>query len=261
MKFISKKPIDISDGAWHSTALGDLLLYISRKGEEYNIAKEYQSPHLASLCKPLSVIGGLPEGTQVEERFYLQSDSDIPVFSLQLADKPYQVKPAALVKIAPHSRLVLYVSTPLWLQVRSPSCGEVLAEYPAVRPRMSWVGSNTIEGSLCYSSQTSAPSNLSEVRHTKHRALTALELVNDGNKVLVIDRLSLPLNILSLYICNKNEYWTESVRYRVNPDTGETTIVASQKPPEQLGEALQISEARSQNRASRFRTAMSLIMG
>lgn len=252
--------LQLQDASWYVAELGDLSLYLMRKGDEYITATRYQQPLMSARSRKAELLEALPEDIDVKERLYL-SDAEEPVLALQLADKPYQVKPATLVKIAPKSRLVLYVSTPLWLQLMLPESGEVIVEYPTVVPRMSWVGPSTTEGSLCYSTQTSAPSNFAEVKQYKHRALTALEVVNDGETLLAIDRLSLPLNILSLYHSEKNGYWTESVRYRINADTGETKVVAAQRPPEELGLAQLISRARNSNKTGRFRTAMNMIVG
>lgn len=248
------------DHYWYEIQLGDLFFFIMKKGDAYWSTNAYQGTIEPPMMQPLKLINALPNGMEVKEKIYLREDADAPLVSLQLADKPYQVNPAAEVKIEPKSRLVLYVSTPLWLQFKSGD-GKVLVEYPTVVPRLSWVGTNTTEGSLCYSTKTSAPSIFSEVKHYKHRALTALELINDGDKLLTIDRLSLPLNILGLYYTANSGYWTESVRYRINPDTGDTTVVSAQRPPEELGDVTIIAKARTANKTSRFRTAMNLIMG
>lgn len=263
MSIIAHKaePLCLAESQWYEMQLGDLFFYVMRKGDVYWTTQDYQESSSQALFKPLEPVSDLPEHLEIKEKIYFPETSEQLVITLQLADKPYQVNPAADVKIAPQSRLILYVSTPLWLQVRAEDEGEILAEYPTVIPRLSWVGKNTTEGSLCYSTRTSAPSVFSEVKHYKHRALTALELVNDGEQLITIDRLSLPLNILGLYHTDTGGYWTESVRYRIKPETGETTIVAGQRPPEELGDVRLISRARSTDKTSRFRTAMNLIMG
>lgn len=259
--FHQAKSLSLVESQWYEMQLGDLFFYVMQKGDAYWTALDYQLSSSQSLAKSLEPIDTLPEHLQVKEKIYLPELSESPLITLQLADKPYQVNPAADVKIAPKSRLVLYVSTPLWLQLQSISDGKILAEYPTIIPRLSWVGGSTTEGSLCYSTRTSAPSVFSEVRQYQHRALTALELINDGDQLLNIDRLSLPLNTLGLYHSASDGYWTESVRYRINTETGETTVVAAQRPPEELRDVVTISKSRDSNKASRFRTAMNIIMG
>jgi len=255
------KPLALAESQWYEIQLGDLLFYVMKKGNVYWTSVDYQSATQPSMSKPIGPIQNLPDHLEIKEKIYLSDLSVQPVITLQLADKPYEVNPAADVKIAPQSRLILYVSTPLWLQVKAEHEGPHLVEYPTVVPRLSWVGKNTTEGSLCYSTKSSAPSVFSEVKQYKHRALTALELINDGDQLLTIDRLSLPLNILSLYHSETNGYWTESVRYRMQPETGETTIVAAKRPPEELGDVQIVSNARDTNKVNRFRTAMNLILG
>ena len=77
----------------------------------------------------------------------------------------------------------------------------------------------------------------------------------------MIQRLSLPLNMLSLFYSESAGYWTESVRFRMDSLTGETVIVTSQKPPDEIGDCNKITEPRDANQSSRLRTAMKLIMG
>jgi hypothetical protein len=253
--------LDLQEACWYESQLGDLCLYLMKKGGEYITATMYQPPSKSALNCPLQSLDSLPESIEAKERLYLSEIDETPVLDLQLADKPYEVKPAALVKIAPKSRMTLYVSTPLWLQFKLPHSNQVIVEFPTVQPRMSWVGRTTTEGSLCYSTRTSAPSSFTEVRQYPHRVLTALELVNDGEQMLSIDRLSLPLNSLSLYHTQANGYWTESVRFQINPESGDTTVIAADKPPEELGETILISRARNPKTVSRFRTAVNLIVG
>lgn len=255
------KTLALAESQWNEIQLGDLFFYLMKKGNAYWTAVDYQSSTNPSMFKPIEPIENLPEHLEIKEKIYLPDLSEHPVITLQLADKPYEVNPAVDVKIAPQSRLVLYVSTPLWLQIKSDNEGLCLVEYPTVVPRLSWVGKNTTQGSLCYSTKSSAPSVFSEVTQYQHRALTALELINDGDQLLTIDRLSLPLDILSLYYSETGGYWTESVRYRIQPATGETTIVAANRPPEELGSVNIISQARDINKVNRFRTAMNLILG
>ena len=250
-----------ADGKWHALALGDLELYVKQQEKEVLSALLYQAPSLPPLCRDMDTVERLPEGVVVQERLYFDHENDILSIQLQLADKPFQVKPMTAVKIVPKGRMVLYVSTPLWIQLKSHNDQFVIVEYPLVIPRMSWVGSSTTDGSLCYSSKTTAPADLNSVKHHRHRAITALELINDSDTVLVVERLSLPLNILSLFYSEKTGYWTESVRFRIDASTGETTVVASQKPPELVEEWHQVSCPRSEGKISRFRTAMNLIMG
>lgn len=254
------EPLNLEKDIWHSMFLGDLMLFIQRNKNELLIAFEHQNKDSISLLKPLAVVKSLPKNVPLQERIYLGEEEDVAL-QLQLADKPYQVKADTPIKIGPKGRLVLYVSTPLWVQVKSLESQAVIREYPAVIPRLSWVGSNTTEGSLCYSTKTAAPSDFLKVNRHAHRAVTALEIINDSSHSLVIERLSLPVNILNLFLSPKLGYWTESVRFRFDSSIGETTVVTSQKPPEEIGDCKKVTTARNSGKSSRFRTAMNLIMG
>jgi hypothetical protein len=257
---IKLEPLSLMQNTWHSIFLGDLMLFMQHNDNELLIAFEYQSKDSAPLYKALEAIGSFPEAVELKERIYLGNEEDI-TFQFQLADKPYQVKADTPIRIGPKGRLVLYVSTPLWIQIKSLASETVISEYPAVLPQLSWVGSNTTEGDLCYSTKTTAPSEFEEVNRHAHRAVTALEIINDSSNSLTIERLSLPLNILNLFFSTDLGYWTESVRFRFDSALGETTVVTSQRPPEEIGECKKVTIARNTGKPSRFRTAMNLIMG
>ena len=252
--------LSLPKDTWHSMFLGDLMLFMQRNKNELLIAYAYQNKDSAPLCQTLSAVESLPEAVILKERIYLGNEEGLAV-QLQLADKPYQVKADTPIRIGPKGRLVLYVSTPLWVQMKSLENQSVISEYPAVIPRFSWVGSNTTEGDLCYSTKTAAPSEFEEVNRHAHRAVTALEIINDSSNSLTIERLSLPLNILNLFFSTDLGYWTESVRFRFDSALGETTVVTSQRPPEEIGECKKVTIARNSGKPSRFRTAMNLIMG
>lgn len=257
----TQKPILLKPKCWYRMALGNLNLFIMKQENEFQVSANYQKSNLSPLCKSLSELGNKLELGMVKERLYLGNDKAGLYITLQLADKPYQVNPSALIKIAPKGKIVLYASTPLWVQLKAENSKKIQAEYPTVWPRLSWVGSSTTEGMLCYSTKIEAPSLFEDINVYSHRAITALEVINDGETVLEIDRLSLPVKILSLFYSSKMGFWTESVRYRVDPDSGEMSIVAGKKPPEDIGEYAKIANARDRNRSSRFKTAMNLLIG
>ncbi|MFT6351413.1 MAG: hypothetical protein ACJAZ4_000674 [Neptuniibacter pectenicola] len=258
----AQQELNLDEKQWYSMSLGDLTLFLQQNGNELLTAVSYQDRDKPALCKALGKIEQLPDGVSVGERLYSGPEEESVYIELQLADKPYQVNADRPIKLGPKGRAVLYVSTSLWVQLKTVDTQKVMTEYPAIVPRMSWVGSTTIEGALCYSTKTAAPSELSQVSRKVHRAITALEIVNDSNhSPLTIQRLSLPLNMLSLFYSESAGYWTESVRFRMDASTGETVIVTSQKPPDELGDCTKISTARDSKQSSRLRTAMKLIMG
>ncbi|WP_286240803.1 DUF432 domain-containing protein [Neptuniibacter halophilus] len=255
-----QQALNLEEKTWYAMSLGDLTLYLQQKGSELLTATAYQSNDAPPLCQVLHPVEQLADGVKIKERLYIGDPEEQYRIQLQLADKPYQVKTDTPIRIGPNGHLVLYVSTPLWVQLISTS-GQVMSEYPAVSPRLSWVGSSTTEGALCYSSKSTAPADITQVQRREHRAVTAMELVNSGTAPLSVERLSLPLNMLSLYYASGEGFWTESVRFRIEPGSGETTIVASAKPPLDIGEAKLISEPRESGKSSRLKTAMNLIMG
>ena len=91
------------------------MFYVMTKANAYWTSVDYQLATQPSRLKLIGPIQNPPEHLDIKEKIHLPDLSAQPVIILQLADKPYEVNPAADVKIASQSRLVLYVSTALRL--------------------------------------------------------------------------------------------------------------------------------------------------
>ncbi len=128
-----------------------------------------------------------------------------------LADRAVVSKPLHRLLLHPRERATVYVSTPLWLQLR-PATGEhLMLDCPLIRPSDTWFGVNTREGELCYASRTNARLSLDEVPVSAMRAVTAVELSNASDAPLAVDKVCLPVSYLSLFVDDSDRLWTEPV--------------------------------------------------
>lgn len=131
-------------------------------------------------------------------------------FSLQpvLADRPVVVKPVSPLYVPPGERVTLYVGSPVNVQVILPG---ITHEVTAYRSSDTWFGPNTREGELCYASSTLAQLRLEDCTIRPHRAITSVEVRNDGDDPLLIEQLRLPAPYLALYATGNGILWTQSI--------------------------------------------------
>jgi hypothetical protein len=137
----------------------------------------------------------------------------------RLADRAVVVRARQSVFVPPGEAATLYLSTPVWLSVEVGEPGRALREIPALRLSDTWFGPSTREGELCYAARTHARSHLEEVPRRPHRAVTPVKVRNDASSLLPIEKLSVPVPLLSVYGDPGTGLWTEEVHLTRSADS------------------------------------------
>jgi hypothetical protein len=202
----------------------------------------------------------VPEGAPTL-RFSFAEAPDTITVRPALADRPVVVRPESSLTVPPGERVVLYVSSPVWmalkLEVRRPrrrrSGGApqavVLAELPTFRPSDTWYGPSTRVGELCYAVRTAARLELGELPLRPHRAVTPVTVDNQAATPLELARVSVPMPYLALHVDRAGRLWSDGVLFTREPDEDTTVRVAPYVPqggerlaeprnPQNLGQAL-----------------------
>jgi hypothetical protein len=149
------------------------------------------------------------------------------------ADRPVISRPDVPLFIPPSQSIQLYVSTPLWLQVRGGDPVVALQEFPIVRPSDTWAGSLTRNGGLCYAASTMARTTLDGFPFSPWRAVTPIRITNRGGDVAAVERLRLPVPFLSLFQAQDGVLWTQAVALsRGGDDALELEQFGTDAPPE-----------------------------
>lgn len=161
----------------------------------------------------------------VTGRFLEKNTSNSIKVSPLLADRTMIARPASELSILAGEKIQLFISSPIWFCAQTLPSGKCLVDLPFWRPSDSWFGSSTIDGQLCYAKYTSAKTNLDELDFHPHRATTAITVFNSHNKALVINRINVPVNYLSLYSDNKNQLWTSRISIKIEGDSADVELV------------------------------------
>ncbi|MDU0355212.1 hypothetical protein RS130_16060 [Paraglaciecola aquimarina] len=128
-----------------------------------------------------------------------------------LANRSVIVRPSSTLNVLPGEKVELFVSSPMWLAFYSHVNSSPISDIPFWQPSDSWFGPSTMVGELCYSKYTEAKVNLTNIQKRSHRAITTISISNEHDELLVIDRISLPLPFLNLYVDSSEQFWTDKI--------------------------------------------------
>lgn len=178
------------------------------------------------------------------ERFAAGAEADQIRLQPRVADRSVVARPHVPFHVLPGQTAKLYVSTPLWVEVKVGRTARSLREIPTKRLSDTWFGSSTREGELAYSLKTHARVRLGEMPVRAYRAITPVVFENVGGGVLQVDRMNLPVPYISLYANAGGQLWTQAVTLTRHEDAEMADLDVEKGPPEEAGEATRVSEAR-----------------
>ncbi|HEX6551088.1 MAG TPA: hypothetical protein VF117_10480 [Gammaproteobacteria bacterium] len=198
-----------SMGRWH---IGPLELWVQHLAGEWRLAWRSGEELMQQVARvELNLPIRSPEADMQVYRFSLR-ETDRPLrLSPALADRPVVVRPEMPLFIPSGEEVTLFVSTTLWVTVSAGSQSPMLIEMPTLRPSDTWFGPNTRQGELCYASRTLAHTRIEDIVPRPHRAITPVRIRNHGHEPLLLERLSVPVPLLTLYENKAGEFWTQSV--------------------------------------------------
>lgn len=205
----------VAHGTSQLKRIGPLDLWLRRMRGEWQIAR---NPDPAD------------ETPEEAERFAIAGGSEEIELVPALADRPVVARPEVEFSVMPHQDCTLYVSTPLWIRLRTPGPdGVVLTEFPIQRPRDTWFGPNPMIGELCYASRTYCRIRREEIELHADRAITAVAIRNRADEPLLLQRLKLPVEYLSLY-ASDDGLWTQDIAFDREQDEPMSALSLRDKP-------------------------------
>ncbi|MBU6509783.1 MAG: hypothetical protein KGL98_08680 [Gammaproteobacteria bacterium] len=196
-------------GRWQ---IGPLQLWVQRLAGEWRVAwragEELMQP-LAEVSLPLPI--ERPPASMQISRFSFADSAKVLRLVPALADRPVVVRPELPLFIPAGESTTMFVSTPIWVRIFAGYGAEPLLEIPSLQPSDTWFGPDTRIGELCYASRTLAHTRIEEIIPRPHRAITPVRIRNHANSVLAIERLSVPVPLLTLSANAQGYFWTQSV--------------------------------------------------
>jgi hypothetical protein len=252
-------PLGTDQGTGWRWRLGPLDLALFRVDGEWHLAYEECAGGDDEEGWTRERSEELPPDLEHTERFDAGPEADEITLRPRVADRTVVALPRVPLYILPGERSKLYVSSPLWIDVRVGRPPRSLRELPVKRLSDTWVGSSTLEGEVAYALKTHARVRLEEVPRRAYRCVTPVVFANQGTDTLRVERMNLPIPYLSLYGTGSGDLWTEGVvLVRTEHDELARLDIERGAPPE-AGNGALVSEARLRADRSLLVRAFSLL--
>lgn len=225
-------------------SIGERKIIIKRLASEWNTwnIESEQESFDTLVCEKDKALE--PSGFQHMGR-HLQTltSSKIKVLPA-LADRAIVTRPVVPLTLLGGQNVRIYVSTPLWFRATTVPTSDTLLDIPFWRPSDSWFGPSTMEGELCYAKYTDARLQLERLEQRQQRAITPVFIHNKRKEAITIERLSVPVPLLSLYQDNQHNLWTNTLNVTRKEDNNMVELVLEKQPPKEINHASAVSPAR-----------------
>lgn len=253
---------EIEAGQSRFWKVGNVIICVNRFTNEWHVAScqtetlESQSHDTDMSDENLSV----PTDKLKFKTYVFKTQAEITL-SPVLADRPLASRLENTLYIPAGEEILLYVSSPVWVSIKTGQSDLNLDEVPTFILSDTWVGQNTMEGELCYAGQTHCSPRLNELPYGPDRIIIPMIIRNDASSTLLLDTLSAPLPYLSVYRDHKNYLWTEQLILHRESDS--TPIVFVEKGPPLIEQDIELlSPARKELKAgSHIKQFLNLLVG
>lgn len=190
--------------------IGPLVLDVYHGRGEWQLAFSHGDEHEAPADASLQLReGGLDDDGA--DRFMVADPDSALTLTPMLADRPLVIRPRQPLFLPRGEQVTLYISTPVTLCVRVGAAVLPLREIVSLPLSDTWFGPSSREGELCYAGRTQARIARSELPRRAHRVVTPVRVCNEADAPLPLDKLSLPVQVLSVYGAADGDLWSESV--------------------------------------------------
>jgi len=227
-------PLNIAYDDPYPLEIGNLCLNLSRSPQEWAVEYHYtQDRYVTESSKATSRIRVVSAQTNPEVTI-------IPA----TADRSVVARPTQTIQIPAGESTTLYISTPLWIRAKI-NDQTTLFDLPVEILSDCWFGQTTRKGELCYANPTQARMYLERLPVRPERVVTPANIRNEGDDVLTLDRLSLPLPHLSIYKVD-DSYWTQQIVITRTAKLDLARLELEPAPPQQHSTAELITGPRKQ---------------
>jgi len=251
---------DLAPGNTLEYQLGSLLLDIHHARGEWQLATRHVDETQSGSQPVVTQRRGGLEGESYE-RFLVSSGTQRLVLTPVLADRSVVIRPRQVVYLPTGEETTMYLSSPVTLRISIGEPAVTLREIQMLRLSDTWFGPSTREGELCYSGKTHARHALDEVPMRVHRAITPLHIRNNAATPLPLEKISLPVPLLSVYGSMDGRLWTQGVSLVRGTDSDMAAMKIDPVPPGYAGTVTLLSGPRqTQARGALVRT-FSLLFG
>lgn len=222
-----------------------LCLELYRQKKEWLVCwdNDVTEPHGEPLVETLAE-GCNPSGDCKHERYVVKSTTSRVKLGTRTADRSVVARPRDPFILPSDEQATLFVTTPLWLEVYIDSPPRLLKGFPVRRLSDTWFGPSLLAGDLCYDSRTRAVLELEQVEYRPSRIITPLVIHNQAETPLTLERVQLPVPLLSIYRAENGRLWTEQLTLTREEDGEMAALKIGSSAPSQAVKAHKVAEPR-----------------
>lgn len=242
--------------------LGPSTFWVERQEFEWRLhqlERAASAESEAEVARPSSVDEIDPDATL--DRFAIGSGGMTLSITPQLADRPVIVRPETPLYVPSGEDITLYISSPLWLKLEVGPPTRLLVDRPTLRPSDTWFGASTLVGELCYASRTAGRLRLSELPRRPHRAVTPVRIRNQAKDPLLLERVKVPVQYLTLYRSKPGWLWTQTATLIREQDGDLAALQLGRRAPAEAVGAQRVSVPRQQAEGHLALRAFSRLFG
>ena len=246
-------------GRWR---LGPLELGLNRKPGEWEVIHRNGADSMAEFCDVETNLAPVTSEPDHEIlRFGSEEHGTGITVEPRLADRPVVARPERPFFLVAGGVVHVYVSTPLSVHVGIHERPDTLLELPTFRMSDTWFGPDTMEGELCYSVHTAARLHVEDMPLRRHRAVTELRVENRGHDPLLLERVKIPLPILSLFVSAQGWLWTGAVSVVRQESGAAVRVQLARRAPDCAGPTTLVAGPRRKESRNAFERAVHGLFG
>lgn len=227
--------LSLADGGSGSRCFGPVKLYFKHISNEIWIAVDRSQNE------------SIDDDSLDWSRWALKKEtSTIKMFPL-MPDKQVVVRPEYPFRLAAGAEVRIYTRIPVWVGVYADNqVLNKLTEVPTILLSKTWFG-DFLDGILCYWVTTTARRVVTESAFQPHSTICTLNIKNESNDDLQIEKLSLRVDRLSIFE-NEGQLWTDEMDIRYKGGDQHSEITMKGKVPSEVKNAKLLSRPRNPER-------------
>jgi hypothetical protein len=240
-------------------SIGERQIVIQRQASEWNTWNiETETENQELLVRAEYTNPELPDQALLGRHLQTTTAASLRV-TPALADRSVVTRPNVPLRLLGGEQTLIYVSTPLWLKALTLPGDLCLLDVPFWRPSDSWFGPSTREGEMCYAKHTDARLQIELLERRPHRAITPVFIHNKQREALLIERLNVPVPLLSLYQDTHQGLWTNTINVTREEDDDMIELELEKQAPAEVQDASLVAGPRiSSGRHTLIRSISSL---
>ena len=236
---------EIEPGSGMKWTLGSFELTLFRSSGEWLLVNERTTgEEVEPGVWRVTPIKELPRSHPSLVRYVADQTDGVVRLVARVGDRSVVARPRLPLHLLPGDKAKIYVSSPIWVEVTVGKRSKHLCELPVNRLSDTWFGSSTLEGEVAYALKTQARMNLASIPRRTYRIITPISIRNEGQDLLMIDRMNLPVPYLSVFKAEDDSLWTEAITLVRNEGSQMALLEMGRGAPREVKGAKQLSEPR-----------------